>query len=141
MSSPAAAGSEPNWLGASGKTQIAAMTAESLWRSRAIDALIWISATSRASVLSGYVEASVAATGIAPTGTAESVAARFAGWLGETAELWLVVLDDLQETTDLDGAVAPRGDGQAAGQHQLARHGGRPGAGSSRSVPTASARR
>ena len=108
VSSPASAGSEPNWLGASGKTQIAAMTAESLWRSRAIDALIWISATSRASVLSGYVEASVAATGIAPTGTAESVAARFAGWLGETSRLWLLVLDDLQETTDLDG-LWPRG--------------------------------
>jgi hypothetical protein len=108
VSSPASAGSEPNWLGASGKTQIAAMTAESLWRSRAIDALIWISAASRASVLSGYVEASVAATGIAPTGTAESVAARFASWLGETSRLWLVVLDDVQETTDLDG-LWPRG--------------------------------
>ena len=108
VSSPASVGSEPNWLGASGKTQIAAMTAESLWRSRAIDALIWISATSRASVLSGYVEASVAATGIAPTGTAESVAARFAGWLGETSRLWLLVWDDLQETTDLDG-LWPRG--------------------------------
>ena len=108
VSSPASAGSEPNWLGASGKTQIAAMAAESLWRSRAIDALIWIPATSRASVLSRYVEASVAATGIAPTGTAESVAARFAGWLGETSRLWLVVLDDLLETTDLDG-LWPRG--------------------------------
>jgi tetratricopeptide (TPR) repeat protein len=108
VSSPASAGSEPNWLGASGKTQIAAMAAESLWRSRAIDALIWIPATSRASVLSCYVEASVAATGIAPTGTAESVAARFVGWLGETSRLWLVVLDDLLETTDLDG-LWPRG--------------------------------
>jgi tetratricopeptide (TPR) repeat protein len=108
VSSPAATGSEPNWLGASGKTQIAAMAAESLWRSRAIDALIWISATSRASVLSGYVEASVAATGIAPTGTAESVAARFTGWLSETGSLWLVVLDALQETTDLAG-LWPRG--------------------------------
>ena len=108
VSNPASAGSEPNWLGASGKTQIAAMTAESLWRSRAIDALIWIPATSRASVLSAYVEASVAATGIAPTGTAESVAARFAGWLGETSRLWLLVLDDLRETTDL-GGLWPRG--------------------------------
>ena len=108
VSSSASAGNEPNWLGTSGKTQIAVMTAESLWRSHAIDALIWISATSRTSVLSGYVEASAAATGIAPTGTAESVAARFAGWLGETGRLWLVVLDDLQETTDLDG-LWPRG--------------------------------
>src|SRR6202046_4714589 len=41
-----------NWLGACGKTQLAVIIAESLWRSGAVDALIWISATSRASVLS-----------------------------------------------------------------------------------------
>ena len=63
-----------NWLGACGKTQIAVIIAESLWRSAAIDALIWITATSRASVLSGFVQASMAATGLEPTGTAESIA-------------------------------------------------------------------
>src|SRR5215472_7788698 len=92
-----------NWLGACGKTQIAVILAESLWRSGAIDGLIWISATSRAAVLSGYVEASVAAFGIAPTGTAESVAARLVSWLATTEQRWLVVLDDLQDQTDLDG--------------------------------------
>jgi tetratricopeptide (TPR) repeat protein len=93
----------PNWSGASGKTQIAAMIAESLWRSRVIDGLIWISVTSRAAVLSGFVQASVAATGLEPTGTAESVAVRFVGWLGGTARPWLVVLDDLPQTVDLGG--------------------------------------
>jgi tetratricopeptide (TPR) repeat protein len=93
----------PNWLGACGKTQIAALIADSLWRSHDIDALIWISVTDRASILSGFVEASVAATGIEPTGTAESVAVRFTGWLGETRQPWLVVLDDLPEAIDLDG--------------------------------------
>jgi tetratricopeptide (TPR) repeat protein len=92
-----------NWLGACGKTQIAAIIAESLWRSGAIDALIWINAASQASVLSGFVEASAAATGIEPTGTAESVATRFVSWLAETSQPWLVVLDDLSETADLDG--------------------------------------
>jgi hypothetical protein len=92
-----------NWLGACGKTQIAVILAESLWRSGAIDTLIWISATSRASVLSAYVEASAAAFGIAPTGTAESVAARLVSWLATTDQQWLVVLDDLQDQTDLDG--------------------------------------
>src|SRR5215469_13353354 len=92
-----------NWLGACGKTQIAVILAESLWRSGAIDALIWISATNRASVLSAYVEASMAAFGIAPTGTAESVAARLVSWLSTTNQRWLVVLDDLQDQTDLDG--------------------------------------
>jgi tetratricopeptide (TPR) repeat protein len=92
-----------NWLGACGKTQIAVIIAESLWRSGTIDALIWISATNRASVLSGYVQASAAAFGIEPSGTAESVAARLISWLGSTDQPWLVVLDDLQDPTDLDG--------------------------------------
>ena len=92
-----------NWLGASGKTQIAVMIAESLWRSENIDVLIWVSGTSRASVLSAYVEASAAAFGIAPAGTAESVAARLVSWLATTDQQWLVVLDDLQNQTDLDG--------------------------------------
>jgi tetratricopeptide (TPR) repeat protein len=92
-----------NWLGACGKTQIAVIIAESLWRSGVIDSLIWISATNRASVLSGYVQASAAAFGIEPTGTAESVAARLVSWLGATGQPWLVVLDDLQDVADLDG--------------------------------------
>jgi tetratricopeptide (TPR) repeat protein len=94
---------QQNWLGACGKTQIAVMLAESLWRSGDIDVLIWISAASRSSVLSAYVEASVAATGIEPTGTAESVAARFVSWLGDTSTPWLVVFDDLPDADELDG--------------------------------------
>jgi len=97
-----------NWLGASGKTQIAAMVAESLWRSHAIDILIWTEATSRATVLSGYAQASAVATGIEPVGPAESVAARFARWLGVTSRSWLMVLDDLPDAADLDG-IWPEG--------------------------------
>src|SRR6266581_121396 len=92
-----------NWLGACGKTQIAVIIAESMWRSGAIDGLIWISATNRASVLSGYVQASAAAFGVEPVGTAESVAARLVSWLSATDRSWLVVLDDLQDAADLDG--------------------------------------
>jgi tetratricopeptide (TPR) repeat protein len=100
---PAVTESLPNWPGACGKTQIAALIAESLWRSSVIDGLVWISVTNRAAVLSGFVEASVAATGLEPTGTAESVAVRFVSWLAETRQPWLVVLDDLPETVDLSG--------------------------------------
>src|SRR5260370_39584782 len=92
-----------NWLGACGKTQIAAAIAEALWRSGDIDALVWISATNRASVPSGFLQAPAAATGLEPTGAAQSVAARFISWLAETSQLWLVVLDDLPETADLEG--------------------------------------
>jgi tetratricopeptide (TPR) repeat protein len=92
-----------NWLGASGKTQIAVFIAESLWRSGTVDALVWITAHSRASVLSGYVQAMAAASGADPGDTAEAVAARFVAWLAETPQPWLVVLDDLRDPADLDG--------------------------------------
>ncbi len=94
---------QQNWLGASGKTQIAVMLAETLWRAGTVDMVVWISGTSRSAVLAGYVEAWVAATGIEPTGTAESVAARFVSWLAETRQPWLVVLDDLPNVDELDG--------------------------------------
>src|SRR5580693_10047134 len=100
---PAVAATLPNWPGACGKTQMAVMIAESLWRSRVIDGLIWLSATSRAAVMSGFVQASVVATGLEPTGTANSVAVRFASWLGETRLPWFVVLDDVPESVDLTG--------------------------------------
>ena len=100
---PAVVETLPNWPGACGKTQIAVMIAESLWRSRVIDGLIWISATNRAAILSGFVEASVAATNLEPTGTADSVAVRFVGRLSVTRQPWLVVLDDVPETVDLTG--------------------------------------
>jgi tetratricopeptide (TPR) repeat protein len=100
---PAVVQTLPNWPGACGKTQMAVMIAESLWRSRVIDGLIWISATSRAAVISGFVQASLTATGLEPTGTANSVAVRFARWLGETRLPWFVVLDDVPESVDLTG--------------------------------------
>jgi tetratricopeptide (TPR) repeat protein len=99
----AVAESLPTWVGAVGKTQLAVMIAESLWRSGVIDGLIWISVTNRAAVLSGFAQASVAATGLEPTGPADSVAVRFVSWLGETRQPWLVVLDDVPESADLSG--------------------------------------
>ena len=91
-----------DWPGSCGKTQLAVGFAESLWQSRRVELLVWVAATSRASVLSGYLEAAVA-TGFNPAGDAESVAARFLSWLGETSRPWLVVLDDLSDPADLDG--------------------------------------
>ena len=92
-----------DWRRASGKTQLAAAFAESLWQSRKVDLLVWIQATSRAAVLSGYAAATAAATGRDQATSCESVAAQFVGWLGETSRSWLVVLDDLANPADLDG--------------------------------------
>ena len=97
-----AAGRARDWPGSSGKTQLACYLAGSLWRSRSVDLLAWVAATSRASVLSGYVQAA-AELGLDHGGDAESVAARFLAWLAGTGRPWLVVLDDLCSAADLDG--------------------------------------
>jgi len=97
------AGSSHDWLRCSGKTQQAAFFAESQWRTRSTDLLVWVDASSTASILSGYVEAARVLTGTRLPGNAESVAASFLGWLGRTDRRWLVVLDDLPDTEVLQG--------------------------------------
>src|ERR1700722_17170342 len=97
-----------DWLSSSGKTQIAVALAESLWHSRELDLLVWIDASSRASVLSGYAAATALVTGRDQATSCESVAAQFLSWLAETSHSWLVVLDDLTDEADLD-ALCPAG--------------------------------
>ena len=100
---PAAGPAAQDWLRSAGKTQLAAAFAESLWHSRELDLLVWIQATSRAAVLSGYAAAMATATGRDQASSCESIAAQFVSWLGETRRPWLVVLDDLADPEDLDG--------------------------------------
>ena len=90
------------WPAPCGKTQLAAGLAGSLWQSRTVDLLAWVTATSRASILSGYAQAA-AELGLDHGRDAEVVAARFLAWLDGTARPWLVVLDDLRDAADLDG--------------------------------------
>ncbi|HEY1642813.1 MAG TPA: tetratricopeptide repeat protein [Streptosporangiaceae bacterium] len=92
-----------DWPASCGMTQIAVHLAETVWHSREVDLLVWVTASSRASVLAGYVEAAAAALGADPAGDAESVASRLTGWLTETTRPWLVVLDDLTDPADLEG--------------------------------------
>ncbi|HSZ28296.1 MAG TPA: hypothetical protein VK784_00895, partial [Pseudonocardiaceae bacterium] len=92
-------GKGPSWP--TGKTQLAVAAAEELLRSGGIELLVWITATSRVSMLAGYVEASVAALGVPPAGDSELLAMRFVRWLGETSRRWLVVLDDLADAVHL----------------------------------------
>jgi tetratricopeptide (TPR) repeat protein len=94
--------SAQDWRASNGKTQLARYFAESLWRSPGVDVLAWVVASSRESVLSGFMQAA-AATGGTDAGDAESVAAQFVSWLSRTARPWLVVLDDLRDAADLGG--------------------------------------
>ena len=100
---PVAGPGVQDWLRSTGKTQLAAAFAESLWHPGGIDLLVWIEATTRVSVLTGYAAAMAAATGREQASSCESVAAQFLSWLGETSRSWLVVLDDLADTANLDG--------------------------------------
>jgi tetratricopeptide (TPR) repeat protein len=97
-----------DWLRSSGKTQIAVALAESLWHSGELDLLVWIDASSRASVLSGYAAATALVTGRGQATSCESVAAQFLSWLAETSHPWLIVLDDLTDEAELDG-LCPAG--------------------------------
>ena len=97
-----APGPAQDWRASNGKTQLARYFAESLWRSPGVDVLAWVVASSRESVLSGFMQAA-AATGGSDAGDAESVAAQFVDWLSRTARPWLVVLDDLRDAADLGG--------------------------------------
>jgi tetratricopeptide (TPR) repeat protein len=96
------------WLDACGKTQLALSQATSLWERGEVGLVVWVTATSRASLLSGYAEAAAAA-GTLLTGDAELVATQFLGWLHDSTEPWLVVLDDLTAATALDERLLPAG--------------------------------
>ncbi|HEX4088034.1 MAG TPA: tetratricopeptide repeat protein [Trebonia sp.] len=90
-----------DWRESCGKTQLAVSAARSLWQSGQVDLVIWLTATTRASVLSGYATAA-AAVGSQFSGTADAATARFLGWLRDTDRPWLVVLDDLTAAVALD---------------------------------------
>jgi tetratricopeptide (TPR) repeat protein len=96
------------WPGSCGTTQLAVSFAKSLWRSGGVDLLVWVAATSRASVLSSYAAAALATVGADPAGNAAAAAAGFARWLATTSRPWLVVLDDLSDAADLAGLM-PQG--------------------------------
>src|SRR5712691_10939284 len=95
-------------MGGTGKTQLAAALAHSLWQARAVELLVWLTASGRDAVTAGYAQALREVGDAAPTAAPGAAAARFLAWLGETTRPWLVVLDDLADPADLEG-LWPRG--------------------------------
>jgi len=90
-------------LGGSGKTQLAAALAHSLWDTRRVDLLVWVGATSREAILNGYALALADLGAADPDDDLTAAAERFLAWLSGTERRWLVVLDDLADPADLDG--------------------------------------
>jgi tetratricopeptide (TPR) repeat protein len=99
-------------FGGTGKTQLAAALAHQLWDSRAVDLLVWVKASTRNAILTGYA-LTLAELGAADPGDDLLTGAqRFLAWLSRTERRWLVVLDDLADPADLDGLWPAGTDGR-----------------------------
>jgi hypothetical protein len=92
--------------GGVGKTQLAASYARTAWDAKALDLLIWVTADSRAAVLSAYADAAAQVAG-ADQVDPEQAAARLRAWLQTTSRPWLVVLDDLADPADMQDLWPP----------------------------------
>src|SRR6266516_853983 len=95
-------------LGGTGKTQLAAALAHSLWQARAVELLVWLTASGRDAVIAGYAQAFREVGGVAGGTGPGADAARFLGWLRDTSRPWLLVLDDLADPADLE-SLWPQG--------------------------------
>ncbi len=90
-------------MGGVGKTQTAAHHA----RASDADLVVWVTATSREAVLSGYAEAAVRVHAAPPNADMADAAARFLAWLQTAEPTWLVVLDDVVDPAAVRGLWPP----------------------------------
>ena len=92
----------PTVQGGTGKTQLAVAFTHALWAARAVDALVWVTATSREAIITGFAQAA-RTVGAADAGlSAEAAADRFITWLAHTRRPWALILDDLVSLADLE---------------------------------------
>ena len=76
--------SAPAGQGGTGKTQIAVAFSHALWGARAVDALVWVPATSREAIVAGFAQAARTVGAADHALPAEAAAGRFTGWLAHT---------------------------------------------------------
>jgi tetratricopeptide (TPR) repeat protein len=93
----------PAAQGGTGKTQLAVAFTHALWTGRAVEALIWVPASSRDGIVTGFAQAAGAVGAAAPGLGAEVAADRFINWLAHTRRPWALILDDLASLDDLTG--------------------------------------
>lgn len=91
-------------MGGVGKTQLAADCARAAWDESGLDVLVWITASTRSTVVSGYAQAGIELCRAAPDDP-ERAARTFLAWLapkpGQRPCRWLIVLDDVTDPGDL----------------------------------------
>ncbi|HWO60507.1 MAG TPA: FxSxx-COOH system tetratricopeptide repeat protein, partial [Umezawaea sp.] len=93
-------------LGGVGKTQVALDYAERLWESAELGLIAWVTAGSRAAIVSGYARLAADLTGVEDA-EPEHAAQRLMEWLATAGARWLIVLDDVQNPRDLNGLWPP----------------------------------
>jgi tetratricopeptide (TPR) repeat protein len=93
----------PAAQGGTGKTQLAVEFTQALRKTRAVDVLVWVTASSRDAVAAGFARAVGAVGAGDPHADARDAAARFTAWLARTERRWALILDDLADLGDLDG--------------------------------------
>ncbi|MFJ7200937.1 MULTISPECIES: FxSxx-COOH system tetratricopeptide repeat protein [unclassified Streptomyces] len=97
-------------MGGVGKTQLAADYARTSWDTGGLDVLVWITASARSSVVSGYAQAGIELCRADPDDL-EQAACSFLAWLtpksGTLPCRWLIVLDDVADPADLRGLWPP----------------------------------
>jgi tetratricopeptide (TPR) repeat protein len=93
----------PAAQGGTGKTQLAAGFAQALRAAQAVPVLVWVTATSRDAIVTGFAQAAEAVGAADPAAGAEAAAERFAAWLARTTRPWALFIDDLADPADLDG--------------------------------------
>jgi tetratricopeptide (TPR) repeat protein len=95
--------SAPAAQGGTGKTQLVVEFTQALRSARAVDVLVWVTASSRDAVSAGFARAASAVGAGDPDADARDAATRFTAWLARTERRWALVLDDLADLGDLDG--------------------------------------
>ena len=135
--------SAPAAQGGTGKTQLAVEFAHALWNGKLVEVLVWVTASHRESIVSGFAQAANTVDASSPGEDAEAAAARFVSWLAHTKRPWALILDDLADVAELAGPVAA-GPVGADGDHYPAaglgvRGPGRPGRPGARHEPAGDA--
>ncbi|MEV0192349.1 tetratricopeptide repeat protein [Kitasatospora purpeofusca] len=94
-------------MGGVGKTYLAALHATQALSQGQLDLLVWVSATSRESVLTGYAQAA-ASLHLATADDVPTAARLFLNHLATADFRWLVVLDDVVEPSAVSDLWPPR---------------------------------
>ncbi|WP_172386299.1 tetratricopeptide repeat protein [Streptomyces sp. MNP-20] len=101
-------------MGGVGKTQLAADYARAAWSDTSatggLDVLVWIAASDRSSIVTGYAQAGIELCRADPNDP-EQAARSFLSWLTPKAAAqpcrWLIVLDDVTDPDDVKGLWPP----------------------------------